>query len=185
MKISRSPSETRAAWWTPAGSDGPSDHSPVAGSKTSTSVSASPSAERPPASQTRPPCAATAISRRANGASSSTSHAESAAADDSVADACGSALPDAGSNGVADGAGEEQPVRISSVTTARSIGVAYRLRGAASIGHMDQAMRVRMAPSPTGPLHIGTARTSLYNFLTARHGGGTYVLRIEDTDLAR
>ena len=46
-------------------------------------------------------------------------------------------------------------------------------------------IRVRMAPSPTGPLHIGTARTSLYNFLTARHEGGTYVLRIEDTDVAR
>jgi nondiscriminating glutamyl-tRNA synthetase len=45
--------------------------------------------------------------------------------------------------------------------------------------------RVRMAPSPTGPLHIGTARTSLYNFLAARHAGGTYVLRIEDTDTAR
>jgi glutamyl-tRNA synthetase len=42
-----------------------------------------------------------------------------------------------------------------------------------------------MAPSPTGPLHIGTARTSLYNALFARHVGGTYVLRIEDTDLAR
>jgi glutamyl-tRNA synthetase len=46
-------------------------------------------------------------------------------------------------------------------------------------------MRVRMAPSPTGPLHIGTARTSLYNYLAARHAGGTYVLRIEDTDVAR
>jgi len=46
-------------------------------------------------------------------------------------------------------------------------------------------MRVRMAPSPTGPLHIGSARTSLYNFLAARHAGGTYVLRIEDTDEAR
>jgi glutamyl-tRNA synthetase len=46
-------------------------------------------------------------------------------------------------------------------------------------------MRVRMAPSPTGPLHIGTARTSLYNYLAARHQGGTYVLRIEDTDAAR
>jgi glutamyl-tRNA synthetase len=50
---------------------------------------------------------------------------------------------------------------------------------------MDRPMRVRMAPSPTGPLHIGTARTSLYNFLTARHAGGTYILRIEDTDAAR
>jgi len=47
------------------------------------------------------------------------------------------------------------------------------------------AVRVRMAPSPTGPLHIGTARTSLYNYLFARHVGGTYVLRIEDTDAAR
>jgi glutamyl-tRNA synthetase len=46
-------------------------------------------------------------------------------------------------------------------------------------------IRVRMAPSPTGPLHIGTARTSLYNYLFARHLGGTYVLRIEDTDLVR
>jgi len=45
--------------------------------------------------------------------------------------------------------------------------------------------RVRMAPSPTGPLHIGTARTSLYNYLFARHVGGTYVLRVEDTDTAR
>ncbi len=49
----------------------------------------------------------------------------------------------------------------------------------------EQPIRARMAPSPTGPLHIGTARTSLYNFLFARHFGGTYVLRIEDTDLAR
>ncbi len=49
----------------------------------------------------------------------------------------------------------------------------------------EQPIRARMAPSPTGPLHIGTARTSLYNFLFARHAGGTYVLRIEDTDLAR
>lgn len=46
-------------------------------------------------------------------------------------------------------------------------------------------MRVRMAPSPTGPLHIGTARTSLYNYLAARNSGGSYVLRIEDTDTAR
>jgi glutamyl-tRNA synthetase len=49
----------------------------------------------------------------------------------------------------------------------------------------ERPIRVRMAPSPTGPLHIGTARTSLYNFLFARHHGGTYVLRIEDTDEAR
>ncbi len=45
--------------------------------------------------------------------------------------------------------------------------------------------RVRIAPSPTGPLHIGTARTALFNFLHARHVGGTFVLRLEDTDVAR
>ncbi len=45
--------------------------------------------------------------------------------------------------------------------------------------------RVRIAPSPTGPLHIGTARTALFNFLYARHVGGTFILRLEDTDQAR
>jgi len=45
--------------------------------------------------------------------------------------------------------------------------------------------RVRIAPSPTGPLHIGTARTALFNFLHARHTGGTFILRLEDTDQAR
>ncbi len=46
-------------------------------------------------------------------------------------------------------------------------------------------MRVRFAPSPTGALHIGGARTALYNWLVARHAGGTLVLRIEDTDRER
>ncbi len=45
--------------------------------------------------------------------------------------------------------------------------------------------RVRIAPSPTGPLHIGTARTALFNYLHARHTAGTFVLRLEDTDVAR
>ena len=49
----------------------------------------------------------------------------------------------------------------------------------------DHAIRVRIAPSPTGPLHIGTARTALFNYLYARHTGGTFVLRLEDTDQAR
>ena len=49
----------------------------------------------------------------------------------------------------------------------------------------ETAPRVRIAPSPTGPLHIGTARTALFNFLYARHTGGTFVLRLEDTDQAR
>jgi glutamyl-tRNA synthetase len=46
-------------------------------------------------------------------------------------------------------------------------------------------IRVRFAPSPTGALHIGGARTALYNWLMARHTGGTLVLRIEDTDRER
>src|SRR6187397_1362249 len=46
-------------------------------------------------------------------------------------------------------------------------------------------VRVRIAPSPTGPLHIGTARTALYNYLHARHVGGTFILRLEDTDQVR
>src|SRR5712672_403822 len=45
--------------------------------------------------------------------------------------------------------------------------------------------RLRFAPSPTGQLHIGGARTALYNWLTARHEGGVMLLRIEDTDRER
>ena len=46
-------------------------------------------------------------------------------------------------------------------------------------------VRVRFAPSPTGPLHIGGVRTALYNYLFARKNGGTFILRIEDTDQTR
>ncbi|MCL2562030.1 MAG: glutamate--tRNA ligase [Rikenellaceae bacterium] len=49
----------------------------------------------------------------------------------------------------------------------------------------DTRVRVRFAPSPTGPLHIGGVRTALYNYLFARRHGGTFILRIEDTDAAR
>ncbi len=52
-----------------------------------------------------------------------------------------------------------------------------------SISNND--LRVRFAPSPTGALHIGGARTALYNWLAARHAGGAFILRIEDTDLER
>src|SRR4028119_2376386 len=45
--------------------------------------------------------------------------------------------------------------------------------------------RVRFAPSPTGYLHIGATRTALFNYLYARHNGGKFLLRIEDTDLQR
>lgn len=50
---------------------------------------------------------------------------------------------------------------------------------------MHQNVRVRFAPSPTGPLHIGGVRTALYNYLFAKKHGGTFVLRIEDTDQNR
>jgi glutamyl-tRNA synthetase len=50
---------------------------------------------------------------------------------------------------------------------------------------MSQPVRVRFAPSPTGYLHVGGARTALFNFLFARHHGGVFVLRIEDTDRER
>lgn len=46
-------------------------------------------------------------------------------------------------------------------------------------------IRVRYAPSPTGELHIGNARTALFNYLFARHNGGEFIIRTEDTDLKR
>ena len=49
----------------------------------------------------------------------------------------------------------------------------------------DRKVRVRFAPSPTGPLHIGGVRTALYNYLFARQHGGDLVFRIEDTDSTR
>ena len=50
---------------------------------------------------------------------------------------------------------------------------------------MERKVRVRFAPSPTGPLHIGGVRTALYNYLFARQHGGDMILRIEDTDSQR
>ncbi len=49
----------------------------------------------------------------------------------------------------------------------------------------SMSVRVRLAPSPTGNLHIGTARTAVFNWLFARHQGGQFILRVEDTDLER
>jgi len=49
----------------------------------------------------------------------------------------------------------------------------------------QKKVRVRFAPSPTGYLHVGGARTALYNFLYAKHTGGDFILRVEDTDLER
>ena len=50
---------------------------------------------------------------------------------------------------------------------------------------MNSTVRVRFAPSPTGPLHIGGVRTALYNYLFAKKNNGTFILRIEDTDQTR
>ena len=50
---------------------------------------------------------------------------------------------------------------------------------------MADEVRVRFAPSPTGALHIGGAHTALFNWLWARHTGGKFILRIEDTDRVR
>ena len=49
----------------------------------------------------------------------------------------------------------------------------------------ERKVRVRFAPSPTGPLHIGGVRTALYNYLFARQHGGDFIFRIEDTDSNR
>ncbi len=56
---------------------------------------------------------------------------------------------------------------------------------AQNIKVMSQNVRVRFAPSPTGPLHIGGVRTALFNYLFAKKHGGTFILRIEDTDQSR
>src|SRR5215468_5028722 len=50
---------------------------------------------------------------------------------------------------------------------------------------MSGPVRVRFAPSPTGHLHVGGARTALFNWAFARHHGGVFILRIEDTDRSR
>ena len=50
---------------------------------------------------------------------------------------------------------------------------------------MTKKVRVRYAPSPTGHLHIGNARTALFNYLYAKHYNGDFIVRIEDTDLER
>ena len=50
---------------------------------------------------------------------------------------------------------------------------------------MSKKVRVRFAPSPTGPLHIGGVRTALFNYLYAKKHNGDFILRIEDTDQSR
>src|SRR5205809_322716 len=50
---------------------------------------------------------------------------------------------------------------------------------------MTDKIRVRYAPSPTGDPHVGNVRTALFNYLFAKHEGGTFIVRVEDTDKAR
>ena len=50
---------------------------------------------------------------------------------------------------------------------------------------MNQKIRTRFAPSPTGRMHVGNLRTALYAYLIAKHEGGDFLLRIEDTDQER
>ena len=50
---------------------------------------------------------------------------------------------------------------------------------------MSEGVRVRFAPSPTGPLHVGGLRAALYNYLHAKKNNGTFILRVEDTDQKR
>jgi glutamyl-tRNA synthetase len=51
--------------------------------------------------------------------------------------------------------------------------------------NIDKPVRVRFAPSPTGPMHLASGRMALYNFLIAQKTGGQFILRIEDTDQKR
>ena len=55
----------------------------------------------------------------------------------------------------------------------------------ATCNQCNMSVRVRFAPSPTGPLHMGGVRTALYNYLFAKANGGKFILRIEDTDRTR
>jgi glutamyl-tRNA synthetase len=68
---------------------------------------------------------------------------------------------------------------------ARRLRRALSSRARASASDPAGPVRVRFAPSPTGNLHVGGARTALFNYLFARSNGGRFVLRVEDTDLER
>ena len=77
------------------------------------------------------------------------------------------------------------PVVNSNLARRAWIGQNPRMRGDADSPAPSGAVRVRFAPSPTGFLHVGGARTALFNWLFARRHGGAFILRIEDTDLNR
>ena len=80
---------------------------------------------------------------------------------------------------------------IGSLTNPRRVGPGHpvsdadRRPGAGRSGGPPEQVRVRFPPSPTGNLHVGNVRSALFNWVFARHYGGTFVLRIEDTDAGR
>lgn len=84
-----------------------------------------------------------------------------------------------------------RPVAASSASLRSRFGVTVATAAATSSSNSDASVdstattRVRFAPSPTGALHVGGARTALYNWLLARQKSGAFLLRVEDTDLAR
>jgi glutamyl-tRNA synthetase len=66
-----------------------------------------------------------------------------------------------------------------------TIALEHRKEPFRTVQVLGMSVRVRFAPSPTGALHVGNARTALFNFLFARQSGGTFILRLEDTDRER
>jgi hypothetical protein len=68
---------------------------------------------------------------------------------------------------------------------ARCLATAVPGSRSVTVPAVQQAVRTRFAPSPTGELHLGSLRTALYNFLLAKHYNGQFILRIEDTDRVR
>src|ERR1700681_2483625 len=80
----------------------------------------------------------------------------------------------------------KQDLRGVSISTKRRLGFALHRSGALRTVILRELMlRVRFAPSPTGYLHIGSARTFIFNWLYARRNHGTMILRIDDTDVDR
>lgn len=69
--------------------------------------------------------------------------------------------------------------------TRRSFSISATAKKTGTDAGEERRVRVRFAPSPTGNLHVGGARTALFNYLFARSKGGKFILRIEDTDLER
>eukprot|EP00249_Psilotum_nudum_P010423 c22533_g1_i1 orf=427-1392(+) len=77
---------------------------------------------------------------------------------------------------------QQEPARLSTVGSAETAEISHKATGK---NKKVEEIRVRFAPSPTGNLHVGGARTALFNYLFAKSKGGRFILRIEDTDIER